>query len=173
MSRRPVDGGGAPGESLVVSIGVSRQLVAYAGALLATGLCGCSSKSPCQNPRGDGCAGTHLYADEDPRSVCYVCCEANTSASDAWTELSQTDVTSGRFSAYAAQNHPFPGDAAFSGIGATWNGRYFSFDGQTSGLQYHLFTRGRSDEGDLHLYFLVPGDGPISAAPLNCKIARN
>ncbi|HEX4802457.1 MAG TPA: hypothetical protein VFV14_03040 [Myxococcaceae bacterium] len=145
-----------------------------AAAFLAASLCGCSSKSPCQNPTGDGCGRTGAYTDDDPKSVCHVCCESNASSSDAWTEVSQTDIASAQFTAYVKQGHPLPGDASFSVIGATWNGTYFSFDGYSDfGVYYHLLTRGRSDEGNLHLFYFSPGDGPVSAAPLNCTMARN
>ena len=151
------------------------QLPLYAAAaLLAASLCGCSSKSPCQNPTGEGCGRTGAYTDDDPHSICHVCCES-AGSSDAWTEVSQTDVASGQFSAFVSQNHPAPGTASFSMIGATWNGAYFSFDGQTldGTLNYHLLTRGRNDEGNLQLFVFAPGDCCVSAAPLNCTIARN
>ena len=146
-----------------------------AAAFLAASLSGCSSKSPCQNPTGDGCGRTGAYTDDDPRSVCHVCCESNSSVSDAWTEVSQTDVASGAFTAFVSQGHPQPGTANFTMINATNNGTYFSFDGYLAdfGVYYHLLTRGRSDEGNLHLFYFAPGDGPVSAAPLNCTIARN
>jgi len=145
-----------------------------AGALLAASLCACSSKSPCQDPTGAGCGRAGAYTDDDPHSVCHVCCQSSGSTSDAWTEVSQTDIASAQFTAYVSQGHPVYGTASFSMIGATWNGTYFSFDGFGDfGVYYHLLTRGRSDEGNLHLYVFTPGDGPVSAAPLNCTIARN
>ena len=157
-----------------VTVRGNRQLFAcVAAGLLAASLCACSSKSPCQNPTGNGCGRTGAYDNNDPQSVCHVCCESGGSLSDAWTEVSQTDTASGRFSAVVSQGRPFPGSAQFFGIAATWNGQYFSFDGQAIDLQYHLLTRGHANEGNLHLYYLAPGDGPVSAAPLNCTIARN
>ena len=153
-----------------------RQLIAWASAILvASGLSGCSSKNPCQDPLGEGCGRSQIYPNDDPRSVCHVCCQSDASGTDAWTELSQTDIGSTQFSAYVLQNHPVPGDATFSGVQAIpFTNGYFSFDGQVSGLQYHLLTRGRQSEGDLQLYYSIPGyDGPVSAAPMNCTIARN
>jgi len=62
---------------------------------------------------------------------------------------------------------------AIEGSGSR-TGQYFSFDGVgDTGARYHLLTRGHSDEGNLQIYFFAPGDGPVSAAPLNCTIARN
>ncbi len=170
-----VDGDDVCGASSLVTVPGTRQLrVCVAAGLLAVSLCGCSNKSPCLNPNGDGCFLTGAYPNDDPHSVCHVCCDSSSSVSDAWTELSQTDTASALFTASVHQGRPFPGGAQFSSIQATWNGDYFSFDGQTlDGLQYHLLTRGRSGEGNLHLYFNFPGDGPVSAAPLNCNIARN
>lgn len=122
---------------------------------------------------GSGCGRTGAYAPDDPSSVCHVCCEASTSRSDAWTELSQTEIGSGRFIAIAAQGRPYRGSSQFNAVQASWNGQYFSFDDRSASLQYHLLTRGRPDEGNLHLYYFFPGDGPVSTAPLNCTIARN
>ncbi len=172
---RGVDAGGVCGESSLMIVPGTRQLpVCVTAALLAVSLFGCSNKSPCQNPTGDGCLRTGAYTNDDPRSVCHVCCDSSRSYSDAWTEVSQTDIASGLFTSFVHQGRPFPGQAQFTAIQATWNGEYFSFDGQTfDGLQYHLLTRGRDDEGNLHLFYLAPGDGPVSTAPLNCNIARN
>jgi hypothetical protein len=89
--------------------------------------------------------------------------------------VSQTDIASGHFSAHLAQGHPYPGTADISTVDATLNGAYFSFDGYSAdyGFHYHLLTRGRSDEGNLQLYFFTPGDGYVMVPTLNCTIARN
>lgn len=146
------------------------------GVVLATSFfAGCNSGLRCQDPNGVGCAGTNAYPIDDPRSICHVCCESNSSRSDAYTELAQTGVASGRFVAVVAQTRPYGGTSSFTAVEVSRVGEYFSFDDRTSNLplSYHLFTRGREDDGNVQVYFQVPMDGPVSAAPLNCKIARN
>jgi len=136
---------------------------------------GCSSKSPCADPKGSNCPRTNAYATDDPHSVCHVCCESNSSYSDAWTELDQTDIASGRFNAIASQGRPYLVTTTFSAVQAIRWTSFFIFDDTTSNpnFGYHLLTRGRSDEGNLQVYVQVPGDPPISVAPLNCNIAQN
>ena len=143
--------------------------------VFAAFLAGCSSKSPCSDPNGSSCPATNAYPAEDPQSVCHVCCGSSTGRSDAWTELSQTATASGQFTGVASQGRPYPVEATFTAIQASWNGTYFVFDDTRSNptFGYHLLTRGRSDEGNLEIYFVTPLDGPISVAPLNCAIARN
>jgi len=143
--------------------------------VIAAFLAGCSSKSPCADPTGSSCPATNAYPAEDPHSVCHVCCESSTGRSDAWTELSQTATASGQFTGITSQGRPYLVEASFTAIQASWNGTYFDFDDTTSNstFGFHLLTRGRGDEGNLEIYFVTPLDGPISAAPLNCTIARN
>jgi hypothetical protein len=121
------------------------------------------------------CAASNAYFADDPRSVCHVCCESNSSSSDAWTELSQTDTASGLFTGLVSQGHPIGGQVFFTAIQAMWMGGFFVFDDKTSNpsFAYHLLTRGRPEEGDVYVYVFAPGDGPVSAAPVSCKIARN
>ena len=143
--------------------------------VIAAFLAGCSSKSPCADPTGSSCPATNAYPAEDPHSVCHVCCESSTGRSDAWTELSQTATASGQFTGITSQGRPYLVEASFTAIQASWNGTYFDFDDTTSNstFGFHLLTRGRGDEGNLEIYFVTPLAGPISAAPLNCTIARN
>jgi hypothetical protein len=116
-----------------------------------------------------------MYAMDDPRSVCHICCESNSSYTDAWTEVGDTSEASGMFHAIAGQNRPVSGQAQFTEVTATWNGAFFLFDDRTSNVNYsyHLLTRGHQDEGNVQVYIFNPGDGPLSAAPLNCNLIRN
>jgi len=158
------------------SIPASLQGAGFVGALLAISIfAGCGSSPRCQDPNGASCGRTNAYPTDDPRSICHVCCESNSSRSDAWTELAQTDLASGRFTAVVSQTHPYNGTSSFAAVEVSRTGEYFTFNDRTSNppLRYHLFTRGQPDEGDIYVYSSLPGDGPVSAAPLNCTIARN
>ncbi len=152
-----------------------RELSVASAIVVAASLAGCSSKSPCSDPKGSMCAATNAYDPSDPHSVCHVCCESNASYSDAWTELQQTDTASGVFTAVVSQTRPLGGQVFFTAVKATRSGDFFIFNDTMSNpsFGYHLLTRGRSDEGNVQVYVFFPGDGPVSAAPLNCTLARN
>jgi hypothetical protein len=150
------------------------QGAGFVSVVLATTIFA-GSGSPCQDPKGASCAKTNAFPTDDPRSICHVCCESSSPRSDAWTEVAQTDVAAGRFTVVVSQRRPYSGTSSFSAVEASRTGEYFAFDDRTSnpGVSYHLFTRGRPDDGNIQVYLRIPGDGPVSAAPLNCTIARN
>jgi len=157
---------------------LSGGIPGFVGVVLAMSMfAGCSSDPRCQDPNGASCARTNAYPTDDPGSICHVCCESNSSRSDAWTELAQTDLASGRFTAVVSQTHPIRGTSSFATVEASRTGEYFTFDDTTSHpiFRYHLFTRGLSDDGNVQVYYdpRAPLQGPVSAAPLNCAIARN
>lgn len=131
-----------------------------------------------------GCAQLNQIATNDPRSVCFTRCVSDNlnpdGGSDGWADITQVGTATGRFTAHVHQSWPVALDLTFLNVVGSWSGHFFNFNdnGATfgdGGYLFHQLSRGIDHDGNMEVYLtdLTINDGPMYAAPLNCRLIRN